>query len=190
MNKYTVIADVSSYLLELLRTNMVPEPILNGDLVGMCSPSEKGDLALGVYLYDVKESEEIQGNSMINVGNRRQKYPSTYLSLFYMMTAYSNTDFKTKFLDDQRILGRAMQVLSDNSSINLSEIMNSSNITIQEGRIQMLNLNNDEKMKIWNAPNVPYRLSICFKVSPIELESTRVKNITRVIETITKVQEK
>lgn len=190
LNKYTVIADISSYLLELLKINMVPEPILNGDSIGVCSPNEKGDLTLGVYLYDVKESEEIQGNSMINIGNRRQKYPPTYLSLFYMVTAYSNTDFKTKYLDDQRIIGRAVQVLGDNSTINLSQIMNSSNITIQEGRIQMLNLNNEEKMKIWNAPSVPYKLSMCFKIAPIELESTRVKNVARVVEAITTIQEK
>ena len=58
-----------------------------------------------------------------------------------------------------------------------------------EAKIQFLNLNNEEKNKIWNVPNVPYRLSLCFSVSPVELESTRERKVQRVIDVISEVKE-
>lgn len=190
MNKYTIIADVSNYICNILKANMTPEPILNEEFIGVCSPSEKGDLILGIYLYDIKESEEIRSTTMINKGINRQKFPPTYLTLYYMITAYSNTEIKFKYIDDQKILGRVIQVLTDNSTINIEELLNSSNLLMPEAKIQMLNLNNEDKNKIWNFSNVPYRLSLCFSVSPIELESTRVRKVQRVIDVISEVKEK
>lgn len=190
MNKYTIIADISNHICSLLKNNMTPEPILNEEFIGMCTPSDKGDLNLGVYLYDIKESEEIRSATMINRGVSSQKFPPTYLTLYYMITAYSNTEIKFKYLDDQKILGRVIQIISDNSIIDVASLVNSTNLLMPESRIQLLNLSNEDKTKIWNAPNTPYRLSICISVSPIELESTRVRNIQRVTEAITNIQEK
>lgn len=190
MNRYTIIADISNYICELFKKNMTPEPILNEEFIGICTPSEKGDLLLGIYLYDIKESEEIRSTTMINRSTNRQKFPPTYLTLYYMITAYSNTEIKFKYIDDQRILGRAIQVLNDNSTINIEELTNSSELLMPEAKIQLLNLNNEEKSKIWNVPNVPYRLSLCFSVSPVELESTRERKVQRVIDVISEVKEK
>jgi len=190
MNKYTIIADISNHICSLFKKNMTPEPILNEEFIGVCTPNEKGDLILGIYLYDIKESEEIRSTTMVYRSNTIQKFPPTYLTLYYMITAYSNTEIKFKYMDDQRILGRVIQVLTDNSTINLEEITRSSNILMPEAKIQLLNLNNEEKNKIWNAPNVPYRLSLCFSVSPVELESTRERKVQRVIDVISEVKEK
>ena len=189
MSKYTIIADISNHICSLLKKNMTPEPILNEEFIGICTPNGKGDLILGIYLYDIKESEEIRSTTMVNIRNTRQKSPPTYLTLYYMITAYSNTEIKFKYMDDQRILGRVIQVLTDNSTINVKEITNSSNILMPEAKIQFLNLNNEEKNKIWNVPNVPYRLSLCFSVSPVELESTRERKVQRVIDVISEVKE-
>lgn len=190
MSKYTVIADVSSYICNLFRSNMTPQPILNEDFIGICTPNEKEDFILGLYLYDIKESEDVRSINMVNMGINRQKFPPSYLELYYMITAYSNTEIKFRYLDDQKILGRAIQVLKDNPIIDIEKLTNASNLQISQGKIQIINLNNEEKNKIWNFSNVPYRLSMCFKVSPIELESTRVREVRRVVEVISSVQEK
>lgn len=190
MNKYTVIADISNHICSLLQKNMTPEPILNEDYIGICAPYEKGDLILGIYLYDVKESEEVRSISMVNMSSNRQKFPPTYLTLNYIITAYSNTEIKFKYLDDQKILGRAIQVLTDNSIINMHELTNSNDLMMQESKIQLLNLSHEEKNKIWNFPNTPYRLSMCFSVAPVELESTRLRKVQRVVDVISEVTEK
>lgn len=169
---------------------MIPEPILNKDSIGVCTPDEKGDFILGLYLYDIKESEEIRGNTMINRGMAYQKYPPTYLTLSYMVTAFSKSDIKTKFLDDQRILGRAIQVITDNAFININEITKSPDLLIKQAKMELLSLSNEDKIKIWNNTNNPYRLSFCFSVTPVELESTRMRKVSRVIEVAANVEEK
>lgn len=90
--RHTAIAEIGNTLAEILRTSMVPDTIANPDHIGLCSPADKGDLAVGIYLYDIRESEEIRGNSMVMVDPSRQRYPSSFLTLYYMITAYSNGD--------------------------------------------------------------------------------------------------
>lgn len=182
MAGYTIISDVGNAIVKLLRDNMVPEVIPNADGIGLCSPSDKGDFVLGLYLYDVKESEEVFANGMRMLGQNQQKYPSKYLNLFYMLTAYSISDVKFRSSEEQRILGRAIQVLMDYSILDTKLIGNSNEADHYPIKIEMLRLENEEKMKLWNMPNVPYKLSLYYKVSPIEIESTRIRTVHRVTE--------
>lgn len=191
MNQYTVISDVSDYICRLLKDNMTPEPILNKDSVGLCTPSDKGDLSLGIFLYDIKKSKEVvRCNTMINMGMKVQKYPPEIVNLYYMITAYSNTELRSKYFDEQKILGKAIQVLVDNPIIRMDNIASLPEAIMSEAKIQLLDLNFEDKFKIWNGQNIPYKLSLCFKVYPIEIQSTRIKTTQRVIETISEVEEK
>ncbi len=182
MASYTIISDVGNAIVKLLRDNMVPEVIPNADAIGMCSPSDKGDFVLGLYLYDVKESEEVFARGMRALGQNEQRYPSKYLNLFYMLTAYSMSDVKFRSSEEQRILGRAIQILMDHSILDAELVGNSKGADSYPIKIEMLRLDNDEKMKLWNMPDVPYKLSLYYKVSPIEVESDRIKTVHRVTE--------
>ena len=55
--------------------------------------------------------------------------------------------------------------------------------------IELLSLSLEEKMKIWIFPNKPYKLSFCFKASPVELESRRTRSTRRVVDIDLTVQE-
>lgn len=178
MAGYTIIADVGNTLVKILRENMVPDVIANADAIGLCSPADKGDFVLGLYLYDVKESEEVFDSGMRMAGKNEQRYPSKYLNLFYMLTAYSMSDVKFRSAEEQRILGRVIQVLMDHG--NLDGELQTASVGTYSVRVEMLRLDNEEKMRLWNMPDVPYKLSLYYKVSPIEIESTRVKNVHRV----------
>ena len=37
-------------------------------------------------------------------------------------------------------------------------------------------------MKLWNDTTKPYKTSICYRVTPVELESTKGRRISRVTE--------
>ena len=52
-----------------------------------------------------------------------------------------------------------------------------------EPRIELLNLETEEKNRIWNMPNQPYKLSLFYRVYPVELVSEKITKITRVVET-------
>lgn len=189
MAGYTVISDVGNALVKLLRENMVPEVIPNADAIGLCSPADKGDFVLGLYLYDVKESETVYESGMRMYGKDLQRFPSKYLDLYYMMTAYSMSDIKFRSSEEHRILGRAMQILMDHSLI-YSELYGDEAQNRYQVKIEQLRIDNEEKMKLWNMPNVPYKLSVYYRVSPVELESTREKVMHRVERVDIGIQEK
>lgn len=180
MADYTIISDIGSALVRILREGMVPDVIPNADAVGLCSPSDKGDFVLGLYLYDIRESEEVFESSMRMSGQNQMCYPSRYLNLFYMLTAYSMSDIKFRSFEEHRILGRAIQVLQDHPVLDDILHENSAASDRYPVRIEQQRLENDEKMRLWNMPNVPYKLSMYYKVSPVELSSARTRKVSRV----------
>lgn len=182
MGDYTRIADVGNALTTILRKDLVPEIIRSEDLIGLCSPSDKGDVSLGIYLYDIRQSEGVQSHDMIALSANRQKYPSSYYTLYYMLTAYSNSDLKFRSEEEQKILGRVLQILNDNKVLDAKTLEIKEELGSMDLRIESLSLNSDEKLKLWNMPSVPYRLSVFYKIYPIEIESTKIRNIRRVTE--------
>jgi len=182
MGKYTAIADIDNALVTLLRNNLVPETVANPALIDLCLPFDKGDVALGLYLYDVKESEGIRLTEKINVDSSVQMYPPIMLTLYYMLTAYSTSDIKFRAADDHRLLGRAMQTFYDNAVIKLADFGIQNRSVITDVRVEMLNMELEDKMKIWAFPNMPYRLSVCYKVGPVEIESLRTRTVRRVVD--------
>ena len=80
--------------------------------------------------------------------------------------------------NEQRILGRAMQVLMDHAILyeSAEEDEGSASVTL-------LPLSYEEKTKIWSVLSVPYQLGIYFSVSPVLLSSRRVRTFRRVVAT-------
>ncbi len=190
MADYTIISDIGNAIIKLLRDNMVPDVVQNADAIGLCSPADRGDYLLGMYLYDVRESEEVFESSMRMTGQGQQRYPSKYLNLFYMITAYSMSDIKFRASEEQRMLGKTIQVLMDHPVLDDILFGNEKASGRYPVRIEQLRLDNDEKMKLWNMPNVPYKLSLYYKVSPIEIESARTREVHRVRQVDFDIMEK
>lgn len=180
MGRYTVIADISQKLSDLLSNEMVPDIIADKNSIGLCSPDEKGDFSVGIYLYDIEENTDFKRSGMVNISYSEQKFPPMVLSLYYMITAYSTSDLKFRAVQEQRILGKVMQVLSDNAVISGEEFGN--DVMGADIRIELLDLSTEEKMKLWNDTTKPYKTSLCYRVTPVELESTKARRISRVTE--------
>lgn len=182
MANYTVIADVGNAIVSLLRENMTPDVILNPESIGLCTPEEKGDLLLGVYLYDVRESEDYRNSMMVSTDPSRQRFPSVFLTLNYMITAYSNGDVKFKAAEEQKILGRALQILADNSFIDPGTFLPVEVPRGQGIQIEFQSISLEDKMKIWTVPNKACPLSFFFKVGPVELQSAKARTTQRVVD--------
>lgn len=180
MPGYTVISDVGKEIVKILREYMVPSVISHEEAIGLCSPSEKGDYSLGVFLYDIRECESIFKNGMGGGGRNHQKYPSSYLSLYYMITAYSLSNVKFRSLQEHLILGKVIQVLKDYGYLLSNSFRGSMEDINYSAKMEMLRTDIDEKIKLRNMYDPTGRLSLYYKVSPVELESTRIKKIHRV----------
>ena len=190
MLNYNIISDVSEALVKLLREGMVPDIIPNTEGIGVCHPSDKGDVSLGICLYDIRRNTDIVPTSKVPVGTDQMRGPSVFFDLYYMITAYSSSDIKFRAIEESKILGRTIQILEGNPVIrgdaygkNLADLQ-------YAPRIEMIQLENEEKQRIWNIPETPYKLSLFYKVYPVEIESERITSVTRVTQADFTIEEK
>ena len=180
MGKYTIIADTGNCLVERLRGALVPDLIQNAGEIGLRSPEDRGDTVLGLFLYDIRPSEEVYQKRAV-VTNDRIAKPPVFLSLSYMITAYSQGDIQYRLPQDERILGRVIQYFHDNPIIPLEEV-DARRMSGTELHIQMLKLDEDEKTRIWSFPIVGNWLSLFYGVSRVAIDSEISRKVTRVTD--------
>lgn len=185
MADYRAIADVGRTLLRLFRENMSPDPVARPELIGLAPPTDKGDLALSLFLYQVVPNHMVQQGYMVNRGNRQQ-FPPLAVDLYFMMTAHSQAEISTRALDEYQILGRAIQLLHDNAQVDGS-LLQGSLADESEGLKIIL----DEQMEMrevtsFFAGGAGYKLSFSFLVGPVFIDSMRGKEIGRVTKRDTK----
>lgn len=180
MSDYSVIADVSKIMINKLQSILVPDLISGNDKIDVCSPAEHNDISLGLFLYDIMESEEIRRSTMRVSGlSNKMVYPPIYLNLYYMLTPYFMGNIKYRSISEQETLGKIIQYFHDYPIISKDEL-NDDNDGTTDLRIELLRLDMEQKQRIWTFPNEPYRTSLFYKVSPAIIHSSRYRNITRV----------
>ncbi|MGN0342458.1 MAG: DUF4255 domain-containing protein [Roseburia sp.] len=180
MSDFSVISDVSNEILKLLREHICPELIQSPESIKLVSPSEKNaDFQLGLYLYDVQELREYQQSDMVRIDRNKAKYPSRPLNLFYALYINSKSQMMSDAENEQRIIGRVIQVLMDNAIL-----YNTANEEEDEGSatITLLPLSFEDKTKLWTVLNQPYQLAVYFSVSPVVLSSRREYTFSRVLQ--------
>lgn len=175
MADYTGIADTGEGILRLLRDALVPGLLGSPDQIGLCPPEDHGDLAVGVWLYDVKEEVNIQMHDMVHVDRQSQRYPSIYLTLYFMITLYLHGGSR-----EHQIMGRIIQALRDQPVLDAECFAPAREASGLNIRLQMQNLPIHEKMRIWTVPNASYRASLFYTAGPVEIRSGRKKAVQRV----------
>ncbi|MFD2171201.1 DUF4255 domain-containing protein [Tumebacillus lipolyticus] len=187
MADFTVIADVGRTLVHLLRTHMTPDPIPQPEMIGLVAPADKGDFVLSLFLYQIEQNGMAQQSYMIDNGPSVQDPPMA-VDLHYLITAHSSADLQTRAIDEQRIMGRALQVLHDNSWLKGSALQGALSDSNEEFKIVMrepINLHT----AITLFPNQPYKLSFNFMAGPVYIDSGKNKPIGRIVERSDKVED-
>ncbi|MDD4802447.1 MAG: Pvc16 family protein [Syntrophomonas sp.] len=170
MADYSAIAEAGASIIEVLRDNLCPDPISSPDLIGLCSPAETDNLQLGLYLYSIKQNREYRrdGDLMLS------------LTLYYILTAYSDSDIEERAYDESFILGAAIQVLNENCTLGSAFLQGSLGSDGTDLRVDLNYLTPEEMHKIWLFPNVPYRTSIGYMVYPIIIEGGGFISVPRI----------
>lgn len=177
MADFSIISDVSNEVLKVLRENICPELIQSPESVALASPTDKNaDFQLGLYLYDIQELREYQQMDMIRLRGNQAQYPPKPLNLFFALYINTKSQLMSNAENEQRILGRAIQVLMDHAI--LYETANEEEVSAS---ITLLPLSFEEKTKIWSVLAVPYQLAIYFSVAPVLLSSRRIRSFKRVV---------
>ena len=187
MANYTAIADAGRTLIELLRDRM--HDLVSASSIMLASPGEidaQDAPRLCLFLYQVNESPSMKNQEMQPINPGTLQYPPLTLDLYYMLTCYGSaqiTDRTERTLEEHTVMGRAMSVLSDNAVIRGSALKGSLAGTGEDLRITFNPVPQDEINRLWNSfPEKPYKLSACYMVSPVRIDSTRQVEAKRVLE--------
>jgi hypothetical protein len=178
MSSFLVLSEVSKALRELLAAGLAADPQTQHDVgsaadITLASPhealkssaAEKG--ALSLFLYQVQEDPYLKNQPLLRSGTPGQlKRPPLSLDLRYMLTPLLNESDK-----NQIILGRAMQILYDSPTISgdFTPLQPGSS---PELRVMLDGQPFEEIVRLWTAMSEPYRLSACYVVRVVALDSS------------------
>ncbi len=184
MAKYTVIADVGKSIIDMLKANIVPEPVAKPENIGLCDPKDRGSFVVGIHPYDIIENREMTRKKPINLPDGYQQDPPSSYKIKYILSISSKVEITNRSAEEQRILGRILQLFKDNKIIDskyMSEALSSSNESMS---LEILPLELEEKVKIWSMFSEPYKLSIFFSVGDILIESNNIKVPSTRVESV------
>jgi hypothetical protein len=181
MADYNVIADVSKTLEVLLTDGLStlqppPPPVALVHDLQANIPTQPASLT--IFLYEVIEdwSARNKPNERAPQGNKISiKRPGAALLCRYLLTPWSG-DRAT----DQRILGRAMQVLYDNAIVNGPALQGSLFAGDEALRITMIPISLEDRARVWHAINKPYHLSANYEVRVVNVDSERERLVAGV----------
>lgn len=182
MADYPIIADVSSYIVKLLREKMCPEPIPSPNNIEISSPLDQDvDYIVGLYLYDIREELDVARPSLIPKGRVQLQQPPKPYGLYYMLFINGSSQMGLKAPDIQKIIGRAAQIINDNASVNPNQLQTwldtqEPPIVLSQAKISL-----EEKVRVWQAISKPYQISLFYKAAPVFLNSEIVVDTPRVV---------
>ena len=183
MADYPIIADVSQFIVKTLRQKMCPEPIPSPNNIEVSSPaSQDVDYILGLYLYDIREENDVTRPVTVPRGRVKLQVPPKPYSLYYMVFINGSSQMGLKAPDIQKIVGRVAQIINDNASVYPNQLQSwleaeEPPIVLSQAKISL-----EEKVRVWSAINKPYQISLFYKAAPVFLSSEIVVTPPRVTD--------
>ena len=183
MADYTIIADVSNYIVKMLREKMCPEPVPSPNNIEISSPaSQDVDYIIGLYLYDIKEEAQIAMPQTVTHGRVQLAVPPKPYSLYYMVFINGSSQMGLKAPDIQKIIGRIAQIVNDNASVYPHHLQPWLDATEPPIVLSQAKMALEEKVRVWQAISKPYQISLFYKAAPVMLSSEVVFDTPRVSE--------
>ena len=183
MADYPIIADVSAYIVKTLREKMCPEPIPSPNNIESSSPADQDvDYIVGLYLYDIREEGNVTQPNFMQKGRVQLQKPPRPYGLYYMVFINGSSQMGLKAPDIQKIMGRVAQIVNDNSSVLPNQLQTwldtqEPPIVLSQAKISL-----EEKVRVWQAINKPYQISLFYKAAPVFLSSEIIVDTPRVSE--------
>ncbi|MCR5486528.1 MAG: DUF4255 domain-containing protein [Lachnospiraceae bacterium] len=175
MADYPIIADVSAYIVRTLREKMCPEPIPSPNNIEISSPLDQDvDYIVGLYLYNIEEDVQVTTPMLVQRGKAELSKPPRPYALYYMVFINGSSQMGLKAPDIQKIIGRVAQIVNDNNAVRPDDLQNwlhsgEPPIVLSQAKISL-----EEKVRVWQAINKPYQISLFYRAAPVYLSSGEV----------------
>lgn len=139
--------------------------------VGICTPDAPRDLMLGLYLYSIRPCYDITPQPFIQKGSGFREQAPHFLTLSYLLTAYSKADDAHKTREEHSILFRAVETLLNTPVLSERELGFRPGTYIDTLHLRLLDLTPEEMSNIQNFRDVTHKLSVGFCVTPVEVSA-------------------
>jgi hypothetical protein len=180
MSDFTVIQDIGMTLKHLLEKN-IASSLVSPDKIKLESPNKVGNVSereLSIFLFKVEENPYLKNQAMQNVNHTTLKYFPLSLDLCYLITPFANDRS-----EEHLILGKVMQIFHDHAILKVPVLRGDLEGTSQEFRVTLYSLPYEEVFQLWQSfSEKSFSLSVCYKVTPVEIDSTREISANRVVE--------
>ena len=171
MPDFGVIADVSLILQNVLTAalNTLAPPV-NAQVHDLQGNIPLAPPILTIFLFDALEDPSARNRPHIRgtapPDSVTIRKPPMALMLRYLLTPWSSDR-----LTDHRILGRAMQILYDGAILSGSQLAGGLAGTEQALKVTLMPLNLEERTRVWNSVQKPYRLSVAYEIRVVNLDT-------------------
>jgi hypothetical protein len=183
MSSFTVLSAVSKVIRRVLwdeiRSELSLQTIVPSETaIVFLNPTDTArdsSNRLSLWMYQITENEFLKNTPSVRVGTGHAlSQPPLPVNLHFLVTPFGDTSEASLLL-----LGKVMEVLYDNAII----IVRDANDDIfEELRITMSRLTLAELGQVWEALIEPYRLSVCYEVRVMHIDSRRVVDGARVVD--------
>ena len=179
MANHTVLRDVTETLRRLLVDNIVASTSV--DVTTNSPPRVKleTDHLLNLFLYQISENAFARNNPPMARGPTQLVRAPLPLDLSYMLTPYVSEGRDS--IDEHLILGDAMRILYDNPVLGSDQLDGDLRGQGEQIRITLSKMNLEEHTRVWNALQMPYRLSVCYDVRVALVDSHQATETSRVL---------
>lgn len=165
MSDYTVIADLGDSLVSLLYSELHADPQISGlidssDRISLESPADlenNNSVRLSMYLYRILESPYMKNRFPLEGTGGKLRKPPLTLDLYYLLTPMVGTP-----REQQIVLGKTMQTLYDRAILGGADLSGSLGASGDEVRLVLNPVSLEELTRVWQALEIPYRLSVCY----------------------------
>jgi hypothetical protein len=193
MADYMVLAAAGESLVNVLWEEIQGDPGVNTLIssegqISLESPydlRENDAVRLSIYLYRVVEDPHLKNQFPVRGNGDRFRKPPLTLDLCYLVTPLVGPP-----REQQIVLGKVMQVLYDRAILQGSDLVGSLTDSTEELRVILNPVTLEETTRVWQALEMSYRLSVCYVVRVVLVDSLREQALIPVIEKTTKYGEK
>src|SRR5262245_52439714 len=193
MSDYTALADVGESLKGVLWEEIQVDPVVsalidNENRISLESPFDLKDddsVRLSIYLYRIVEDPYTKNQFPVRGNGDHLRKPPLTLDLNYLVTPLVGNP-----REQQIVLGKVMQVLYDRTILQGSDLVGSLADSTDELRVILNPVTLEETTRVWQALEMSYRLSVCYVVRVVLVDSLREQALIPVIEKTTKYGEK
>jgi hypothetical protein len=177
----TIILSLGKALVDLLKAQA---GFAEGDIL-LRSPIEADQAGkISLFLYQVQENPHRRNREPEPIGDNGLRPPPLALDLFYLVTPLAQ--------QAETALGHleAVMLAFYDQPVLKPPLLGATLVDAGNEAVQILShpLSLEDTNRLWGIfPNKPYRLSVAYLVTPVQVPSSRVIPVTRVVERVARV---